>query len=87
MMQVRPGRNSWALLLAAIVTGAIAGGAPAPSRAAPAALPPVPEQRPPGYAVLPFENRSRLVSWDWMSTAIPVALAEKLEAHPGFRPV
>jgi Flp pilus assembly protein TadD len=85
MVQVRPGRNSLGVVLAAALAGAIAN--PTPLGAATGALPPIPDVRPPGYAVMPFENRSKLVSWDWMSTAYPIALAERLEAHPGLRPV
>src|SRR5678816_181506 len=39
------------------------------------------------YIVAPFENGSPLAALDWMSTALAVTLAEKLEAHPSLRPV
>src|SRR5579859_3802674 len=39
------------------------------------------------YMVAPFENSSPVASLDWMSTALAVTLAEKLEAHPSLRPV
>jgi Flp pilus assembly protein TadD len=39
------------------------------------------------YLVAPFENASPVASLDWMSTALAVTLAEKLEAHPSLRPV
>ncbi len=39
------------------------------------------------YIVAPFENSSPVAALDWMSTALAVTLAEKLEAHPALRPV
>jgi Flp pilus assembly protein TadD len=39
------------------------------------------------YIVAPFENASPVAALDWMSTALAITLAEKLEAHPSLRPV
>jgi tetratricopeptide (TPR) repeat protein len=64
-------------LLAAIPAGAV--GRPA------AGTPEIPQKLPPGFLVLPFENNSNLKSLEWMRVALPVALAEKLEAHGGLR--
>jgi Flp pilus assembly protein TadD len=39
------------------------------------------------YIVAPFENQSPVAALDWMSSALAISLAEKLEAHPALRPV
>lgn len=39
---------------------------------------------PEGYVVLGFEDRAAGEGLKWMSLALPVALGEKLEAHPGL---
>jgi Flp pilus assembly protein TadD len=39
------------------------------------------------YLVVPFENASPVAALDWMASALALTLAEKLEAHPGLRPV
>ena len=39
------------------------------------------------YIVVPFENASPVAALDWMSSALAVTMAEKLEAHPSLRPV
>jgi Flp pilus assembly protein TadD/TolB-like protein len=52
-----------------------------------AETPEIPQKPPDGYMVLAFENLSGSVSLDWTRVAVPAALAEKLEAHPGLRPV
>jgi Flp pilus assembly protein TadD len=39
------------------------------------------------YMVAPFENGSPVASLDWMSNALAITLAEKLETHPSLRPV
>ena len=41
---------------------------------------------PDGYIVAPFENASPVKQLDWMSSALAVTVAEKLEALPGLRP-
>lgn len=48
-------------------------------------LPPIPEP-PPAFAVLPFENRSPHRSLDWLRTAVPFVLAEKVEHNTELRP-
>jgi len=50
---------------------------------APAATAPAPD----GYAVAPFENGSPVKALDWMSSALAVTVAEKLESLPQLRPV
>ena len=47
--------------------------------------PDIPRALPAAYIVLPFENASGVKGLDWMRAALPVALAEKLEAHPKLR--
>src|SRR6185503_11354993 len=47
--------------------------------------PDIPKVLPAGTTVLPFENGSGVKSLDWMRVALPVALAEMLESHPGVR--
>lgn len=69
-------RSGTAAVLAAAVA-AIAG----PARAQPAPGAPVP------YGVLAFDNRSGARGLEWMRLAVPFVLGEKLEAHPGLRPV
>jgi Flp pilus assembly protein TadD len=39
------------------------------------------------YIVVPLENASPVAALDWMSTALAITMAEKLEAHPALRPV
>lgn len=41
---------------------------------------------PPGYAVMVFDNTSRVAAMEWMRIAVPFVLGEKLEAHRGMRP-
>ncbi len=40
-----------------------------------------------GYLVLPFVNLSNVKQLDWMASALPITVAEKLEALPNLRPV
>ncbi len=47
--------------------------------------PEVPAKLPTAFAALAFENRSGVGGLDWLTVALPFALAEKLEAHPGLR--
>jgi Flp pilus assembly protein TadD len=47
--------------------------------------PEVPAKLPAAFAALAFENRSGVGGLDWLTVALPFALAEKLEAHPGLR--
>ncbi|MCG8418369.1 MAG: tetratricopeptide repeat protein [Proteobacteria bacterium] len=58
-----------------------ASPASTPYRARP--IPPAP----PGFGVLPFENRSPYRSIAWLRAAVPFVLAEKVEHHIGLRPV
>jgi Flp pilus assembly protein TadD len=39
------------------------------------------------FMVLPFDNASPVAALDWMSSALAVTVAEKLESHPSLRPV
>ena len=43
--------------------------------------------RPDGFFVAPFVNYTKVKQLDWMAAALPVLIAEKLEEHPGLRPV
>ncbi|HKA86095.1 MAG TPA: tetratricopeptide repeat protein [Haliangiales bacterium] len=47
--------------------------------------PDVPAKLPTAFAAPAFENRSGAGGLDWLTVALPFALAEKLEAHPGLR--
>ena len=40
-----------------------------------------------GFVVLPFVNLSNVKQLDWMASALPITVAEKLEALPNLRPV
>jgi tetratricopeptide (TPR) repeat protein len=44
------------------------------------------QELPDAYIVAPFDNDAKVKSLDWMSSALAVTLAEKLEAHPAMRP-
>ena len=70
------GKFSWLYALLALSSTAVA-----------AETPDIPQKLPDGYIVLAFENLSGSVSLEWTRVAMPIALAEKLEAHPGLRPV
>jgi Flp pilus assembly protein TadD len=48
--------------------------------------PAAPAQPPPGYIVVPFENKSPVKALDWQASALAMTVAEKLEVHPGLRP-
>jgi len=48
---------------------------------------PLPADLPEPYIVAPFENASPVKQLDWMSPALAVTVAEKLEAHPSLRPM
>jgi Flp pilus assembly protein TadD len=67
------------VLAAALVAPAAAQNGPRPT------TPDIPRRLPDGFAVLPFENASGVKGLEWMRVALPVAVAEKLEAHPGLR--
>ncbi|MFI5289670.1 MAG: tetratricopeptide repeat protein, partial [Polyangia bacterium] len=45
------------------------------------------EDLPAAYLVAPFQNASPVKQLDWMSSALAVTVAEKLEALPALRPV
>jgi Flp pilus assembly protein TadD len=45
-----------------------------------------PADTPEPFLVVPFENASPVRSLDWMSSALALVMAEKLEAHGGLRP-
>lgn len=67
-------------------------GSPAPAATTPTPTTPLlpsPNDvgRPDGFLVAPFVNSTKVKQLDWMATALPVLLAEKLEEHPGLRPV
>ncbi len=70
-----------------IVFGALLAASATPAHALEqrAATPEIPRKLPDGYLVMPFVNESGLRSLDWMRVGLPVALAEKLEVHPGLR--
>jgi Flp pilus assembly protein TadD len=76
---VGPGvKSSQALtFLAAFLVGAMAWGQ----------TPDIPSRLPEPYLVLPFENPSPQPSQGWMRIAMPFVLGEKLESHPGLRPI
>lgn len=57
------------------------------ARAQAADTPEIPRSLPDGYIVLPFANDSGVNGLEWMRVGLPAALAEKLEAHPGLRPL
>jgi Flp pilus assembly protein TadD len=40
-----------------------------------------------GFLVLPFVNTTNIKQLDWMASALPITVAEKLEALPNLRPV
>lgn len=61
--------------------GALSG--PTPARAWGSA---VLGERPEAYVVVPFENMTNVKNLDWMTSAIAVTVAEKLEAVPSLRP-
>ncbi len=48
---------------------------------------PMPADLPEPYIVAPFENNSPVKSLDWMSPALALTIAEKLESHPSLRPM
>ncbi len=48
---------------------------------APGDLPPVPARPPDGFAVMAFENRSGVRALDWLTTGVPLSLAEKTEVN------
>lgn len=73
------GRRVNSLVVSCVVFAVAAGGG------ARAATPDIPKSLPDGYLVLPFENASGVSSLDWLRLALPAALGEKLEAHPGLR--
>jgi Flp pilus assembly protein TadD len=66
--------------VALALTVTVVAAAPA-ARAAP---PPV--SLPDAYMVAPFENASPVAALDWMSSALALTVAEKLEADPTLRP-
>jgi len=76
---------------ALVCLGALIGGATAlaePQPRAPAPDPPdAPTTLPAPFAAVAFENRSGVGGLDWLTTALPFVLADKLEAHPGLRSV
>jgi Flp pilus assembly protein TadD len=49
--------------------------------------PPAPAPVRDGYLVLPFVNTSNVKALDWMASALPITVAEKLESLPNLRPV
>jgi hypothetical protein len=74
-------------VLGIVLAGAVVipGGPAAAQNGSRLVTPDIPRRLPDGYAVLPFENASGVKGLEWMRVALPIALAEKLEAHPGLR--
>ena len=90
-------RGNKTLALVAIALGVSVGVNPTPAQISPTvppahtvelkqSLPPLPVRRPHRFAVVPFENRSRIAALDWMSAAVPFALAEKVERVAPWAP-
>jgi tetratricopeptide (TPR) repeat protein len=70
--------NITVAIVASVVAPLLVGG---PARAA------APADLPEPYIVAPFENASPVKQLDWMSLALAVTVAEKLESHPQLRPM
>src|SRR5579871_1015812 len=81
-MLLRPA--AFTLLLS---TAALANAPAPPPAPAPAPVTPPPSVAEEGYLVVPFANASNVKGLDWMASALPTAIGEKLEAHPFLRPV
>jgi len=74
-------------LVAAFVLVATLASAHAARRETEAAAGPAAAPLPDGYLVSPFANASGVKQLDWMTSALSVTAAEKLEAVPSLRPV
>jgi Flp pilus assembly protein TadD len=74
------------LVVFALLAGSGGGALWAQVRAR-VSTPDVPKDLPTAFVVAPFVNTGGFANLEWMRVGMPVALADKLEAHPRLRPL